>query len=116
MEKPTSTAKPPEINYAIKLSKLYLTSRATQDAVVSKAIALLSDYLRIVDKNVAFPELAFPISRSLKSYSKKCRVSQWSSATKALSQKLDKQIEEIIRLRENISGAPFELKDQQVKK
>lgn len=116
MEKPTSTAKPPEINFALKLSKLYLTSRSVQDAVVSKAIALLSDYLRILDKNVAFPELAFPISRSLKNYSKKCKVSQWSMATKTLAQKLDKQIEEIIRARESLTGAPYELKNQEVKK
>lgn len=116
MEKPTSTAKPPDVNYSIKLSKLYLTSRAAQDAVVSKAIALLSDYLHLLDKNVAFPELAFPISRSLKNYSKRCKVSQWSIATRALSQKLDKQVEEVIRARESITGAPYELKKQEVRK
>lgn len=65
---------------------------------------------------MAFPELAYPISRSLKNYSKKCKVVQWSMATKALSQKLDKQVESLIRSRENLTGAPFEMKDQGAKK
>ena len=37
-------------------------------------------------------------------------------ATKALSQKLDKQVESLIRSRENLTGAPFEMKDQGAKK
>ena len=82
--------------------------------MVSKAIALLSDYLHVLDKNVAFPEVAFPISRSLKSFAKKCKVSQWSMACKTLAQKLDKQIDEIMRVRESLTGAPYELKKETV--
>ena len=93
----------------------HIEARAVQDVVVTKAIALLTDYLRLLEKNVAYPELAYPIARSLKSYSKKCRVSQWSSATRALSQKLDKQSESIVRIRESISGAPMDLKNPNVK-
>ncbi len=115
MEKPSSTAKPPELEYCVRLSKTLLDSRAVQDIIVSKAIAMLSDYLRLMENNIAFPELAYPIARSLKSYSKKCRVSQWSSATKALSQKLEKQIESIVRIREGISGAPKDLQNPNVK-
>ena len=114
MEKPSNTSKPPELNYCIRLSKTLLESRAGP-VVVTKAIALLTDYLRLLEKNVAYPELAYPIARSLKSYSKKCRVSQWSSATRALSQKLDKQSESIVRIRESISGAPMDLKNPNVK-
>lgn len=110
------TAKPPDINFAIKVSKLFVNARSVQDALVSRAIALLADYLRLLEKNVAFPELAFPIARSLKMYSKKCRVSQWSNASRALSQKLDKQIEEILRAREAIAGAPKDLENPTVKK
>ena len=77
---------------------------------------MLSDYLHLFDHSVAFPELAYPISRSLKNYSKKCKVVQWSMATKTLSQKLDKQVENLIRSRENLTGAPFEMKDQGAKK
>ena len=77
---------------------------------------MLSDYLHLFDHSVAFPELAYPISRSLKNYSKKCKVVQWSMATKTLSQKLDKQVENMIRSRENLTGAPFEMKDQGAKK
>ena len=114
MEKPSNTSKPPELNYCIRLSKTLLESRAVQDVVVTKAIALLTDYLRLLEKTVAYPELAYPIARSLKSYSKKCRVCQWSSATRALSQKLDKQSESIVRIRESISGAPLDLKNPNV--
>ena len=67
-----------------------------------------------MEKNVAFPELAYPIARSLKMYAKKCKVSQWSTATKALAQKLEKQIESVIRAREKITGAPGDLKDTKV--
>ena len=99
MEKPGHvTAKPPDTNFAIKISKTFLTSRAVQDALVSRAIALL----------------AYPIARSLKMYAKKCKVSQWSTATKALAQKLEKQIESVIRAREKITGAPGDLKDTKV--
>ena len=115
MEKPSSTAKPPELEYCVRLSKTLLYSRAVQDIIVSKAIAMLSDYHRLMENNIAFPELAYPIARSLKCYSKKCRVSQWSSATKALSQKLEKQIESIVRIREGISGAPKDLQNPNAK-
>ena len=115
MEKPGhTTAKPPDTNFAIKISKTFLSSRAVQDALVSRAIALLADYLKLMEKDVAFPELAYPIARSLKMYAKKCKVSQWSSATKALAQKLEKQIEGVIRAREKIVGAPGDLKDTKV--
>ena len=115
MEKPGHvTAKPPDTNFAIKISKTFLTSRAVQDAQVSRAIALLADYLKLMEKNVAFPELAYPIACSLKMYAKKCKVSQWSTATKALAQKLEKQIESVIRAREKITGAPGDLKDTKV--
>ena len=52
MEKPGHvTAKPPDTNFAIKISKTFLTSRAVQDALVSRAIALLADYLKLMEKN-----------------------------------------------------------------
>lgn len=114
MEKPSSTAKPPELEYCVRLSKTLLDSRAVQDIIVSKAIAAVG-LPPVMENNIAFPELAYPIARSLKSYSKKCRVSQWSSATKALSQKLEKQIESIVRIREGISGAPKDLQNPNVK-
>ena len=116
MEKPAhTTAKPPDVNFAIKISKVFLNSRAVQDAIVSRALALLADYLHLLEKNVAFPELVYPIARSLKNYSKKCRVSQWSSASKALAQKLEKQLQVVIRAREEIVGAPLELKNANIK-
>ena len=106
MEKPAPlTAKPPHVNFAIKVSKTFVGSRAVQDTIVSRAVALLADYMKLLEKEVAFPEVAYPVARSLKAYAKKCRVSQWSSATRALSQKLEKQIESMIRAREAITGS-----------
>lgn len=104
MEKPGHvTAKPPDVNFAIKISKMFITSRTVQDAIVSRAVALLADYMGLLEKEVAFPEVAYPVARSLKAYSKRCRVSQWSNATRALAQKLEKQIESVIRARESLS-------------
>ena len=114
-EKHTNTAKPPDMVYALRIPKPFMSSRLVQDMLVSKAISMLSDYLRLYEKNVAFPELAYPISRLLRTYTKKCSVSQWSSATKALAQKLEKQIDAVIRARESITGPPKDLKNPNVK-
>lgn len=114
--KTTNTAKPPDVRFLTRIPKAFLTSRPVQDALVSKAIALLADYFKLFEQNVAFPELAYPVVRSLKTYAKHCRVSQWSTATKALAGKLGKQIEMVIREREAISGSPMELKNTEVKK
>ena len=112
----TTTAKPPDVRFLTRIPKTYLASRPVQDAVISKAIALLADYFKLYERHVALPELAYPVARSLKAYAKKCRVSQWSAATKALATKLEKQIEAVIREREGISGSPMELKNVQVEK
>ena len=116
LAKSTTTAKPPDVRFLTRIPKTYLASRPVQDAVISKAIALLADYFKLYERHVALPELAYPVARSLKAYAKKCRVSQWSAATKALATKLEKQIEAVIREREEISGSPMELKNVQVKK
>lgn len=116
LAKPTTTAKPPDVRFLTRLPKAFVASRPVQDALVSKAIALLADYFKLFERSVAFPELAYPVARSLKAYAKRCKVSQWSSAAKALAAKLMKQAEEVIREREGIAGSPMQMQNKQVER
>ena len=116
LAKPTTTAKPPDVRFLTRLPKAFVASRPVQDALVSKAIALLADYFKLFERSVAFPELAYPVARSLKAYAKRCKVSQWSSAAKALATKLMKQAEEVIREREGIAGSPMQMQNKQVER
>ncbi|KAF2767016.1 Noc2-domain-containing protein [Teratosphaeria nubilosa] len=65
-----STLKPLEFDTSIRAAKSYLRTRTYQDGTGEQVAELLSEFLAIWSKNIAFPELALPIIIALKRWLK----------------------------------------------
>jgi nucleolar complex protein 2 len=72
MRKPpkSSTLKSLDFNTAIRAAKSYLRTRVYQDGVGEQVADLLSEFFVLWTKNIAFPELSFPIVVMLKRWLK----------------------------------------------
>lgn len=64
------TLKPLDFNIAIRAPKSYLRTRVYQDGVAEQAQELLSEFFLLWTKNIAFPELALPVTVMLKRWLK----------------------------------------------
>ena len=67
--KPT-TLKPVDFNTTIRAPKSYLRTRTYQDGVAEQVQELLSEFFYIWTKNIAFPELALPVTVMLRRWLK----------------------------------------------
>nr|POE52304.1 nucleolar complex protein 2 [Quercus suber] len=72
MRKPPKAAslKPLDFETSIRASKAYLRTRVYQDGVGEQVVELLSEFLVLWARNVAFPELATPVIIMLKRWIK----------------------------------------------
>lgn len=64
------TLKPLDFSIAIRAPKSYLRTRIYQDGVAEQAQELLSEFFVLWAKNIAFPELALPVTVMLKRWLK----------------------------------------------
>ncbi|CZT17576.1 related to nucleolar complex protein 2 [Ramularia collo-cygni] len=64
------TLKPLDFSIAIRAPKSYLRTRIYQDGVAEQAQELLSEFFLLWTKNIAFPELALPVTVMLKRWLK----------------------------------------------
>lgn len=64
------TLKPLDFSIAIRAPKSYLRTRIYQDGVAEQAQELLSEFFVLWSKNIAFPELALPVTVMLKRWLK----------------------------------------------
>lgn len=64
------TLKPLDFSVAIRAPKSYLRTRIYQDGVAEQAQELLSEFFLLWTKNIAFPELALPVTVMLKRWLK----------------------------------------------
>ncbi|KAL9070487.1 MAG: hypothetical protein Q9157_005785, partial [Trypethelium eluteriae] len=65
-----STLKPLDFSLAIKAAKPYLRTRVYQDGVAEQLAELLTEFFVLYAKNIAFPELALPVTVMLKRWLK----------------------------------------------
>ena len=100
------TGKPLDFSSSLKVSKQVLNARQTQDALVSKVIALLYSELDIYKYNIAYPELIVPITMNLRKFTTKCRVPRWTTMIKGLIQSCDKHAHTILAKRANVDWSP----------
>lgn len=103
--------KMPDIEYTLRVSDDYLKYRPVQDLLVNKSITLLTEYVNEYHQHITYPELCYPIIHRLRRCMKECRVSTWNASMKSLIQRMEKQMNVIMRERESISGAPKDIKE-----
>lgn len=65
-----STLKPLDFSTNIRAPKSYLRTRVYQDGVAEEVVELLSEFLVLWSKNIAFPELSLPVVVMLKRWLK----------------------------------------------
>jgi nucleolar complex protein 2 len=115
MKKPpkSSTLKPLDFSTCIRAPKAYLRTRVYQDGVGEEVAELLSEFLVLWTKNIAFPELSLPVVVMLKRWLKE--VSSRTSGNKntkinqviaLLVQKIEANSRWIERSRSTIAFAP----------
>ncbi|KAI9763593.1 MAG: Nucleolar Complex 2 protein [Geoglossum simile] len=82
-KKPKSTTlKPIDFSTAIRASKLYLRTRVYQDGLGEQVVELLGDCFVLWAKSIAFPELALPVTVTLKRWLREVSGSSTKSKTK----------------------------------
>jgi len=115
MKKPPkpSTLKALEFGTAIRATKAYLRTRIYQDGVGEQVAELLSEFFVLWAKNIAFPELALPVSvmlkRWVKSMAKKSsgnRNAKVNSLMALLVQKLEANATWVEEKRTKVDFAP----------
>lgn len=110
-----STLKPLDFNTTIRAAKSYLRTRVYQDGVGEQVVELLSEFLVLWAKNIAFPELALPITILLKRWlrdvqsrvqGKGNKNSKLNSAVQVLVQKVEANVRWIEERRVKVEFSP----------
>ena len=108
-----STLKPLDFSSAIKVPKSYLRTRIYQDGVGEEVVELLSEFLGLWSRNIAFPELALPVIVALKRWVKERarksvgnRNNKLNSSVALLLQKLELNSQWIEAKRAKVDFAP----------
>ncbi|KAJ4292679.1 Nucleolar Complex 2 protein [Kalmusia sp. IMI 367209] len=117
MPKP-STLKALDFSTSIRATKAYLRTRIYQDGVGEQVAELLSEFFVLWSKNIAFPELALPVSVMLKRWVKTMgkksssnRNPKINSLLALLVQKLEANAKWIEERRAKVDFAPNERAD-----
>lgn len=113
--KPT-TLKPLDFNTTIRAPKSYLRTRTYQDGVAEQVQELLSEFFYIWTKNIAFPELALPVTVMLRRWLKEVNQrgkgkggnnnTKINSAVQLLVQKLEANSKWVEEKRAKVEFAP----------
>lgn len=96
-----------------KANNMTHTSLATclfaQESAISAALEALARHMCLWASSISFPEMAFPITAKLRTFSKSCRVDRFRKKVKLLVQAIDDNAAYIIQRRSKECVAPKDL-------
>ncbi|GIZ42275.1 hypothetical protein CKM354_000555000 [Cercospora kikuchii] len=111
-----ATLKPLDFNTTIRAPKSYLRTRTYQDGVAEQVQELLSEFFVMWTKNIAFPELALPVTVMLRRWLKEAnqrgkgkggnKNTKINSAIQLLVQKLETNAKWVEERRAKVEFAP----------
>jgi len=105
-KKPTSTQKPPDFKTTLKISKVQLHSKGTQDLMIENVFELLLDHFSVHSCSIGFPELIFPTCHQIKRVIKSSKVVKLNKDMRQLVDRLNEQAKYITARRSNVTFAP----------
>lgn len=104
-----STERILEVDVTLKVSKGLVGTKVYQDNIFNSAMDLLIEYLSTYSGAVAFPELAFPVLVSLRSFKKESKQPYFVKEVKVLIEKLECIIQAILKKRDLLNVSPLDV-------
>jgi len=95
--------KPLDFLCMLKLSKVQLAEQGFKDGLLDHLYELLLDYFNIESHKIGFPELALPTIIKLKSFLKKCKVSNYCKQIRQILEKVEENSKFINNKRKGIT-------------
>jgi len=95
-----------DFDHNIKANNAYLGTRTYQQGVCEQFIDLVGEYFAIYSKSISFPELATPVTISLRRYIKTNRNVKFNKQLSNLVEKLNQNIDFIQLKRANVEFSP----------
>jgi nucleolar complex protein 2 len=97
---------PTPLAFMIKAGPASLDTRATQEALVSRAFELLGDALRAHFCTLALPEVAAAPLAALRAYAAQCRVPPWKARARAIVEAVAAEAARVAAARAGVTGSP----------
>lgn len=95
-----------DFDHNIKANSAYLGSRMYQQGVCEQFVDLIGEYFVLYSKSISFPELATPVTISLRRYIKSSKNVKFNKQLSNLVEKLNQNIEFIQQKRSNVEFSP----------
>lgn len=95
-----------DFDHNIKANSAYLTTRVYQQGVCEQFVDLASEYLVLYCKSISFPELATPVTISLRRYIKTSKNVKFNKQLSQLVEKLNQNAEFIQQKRSTVEFGP----------
>lgn len=98
--------KAPDFEYTIRVSKAYLGTKVYQDGVCDQIVDLFGEFFALHSKSVAFPELAIPVTITLRRFTKRSKNPRFNKQLLRLVERLEENAKFIQQKRNKISFGP----------
>lgn len=95
-----------DFDHNIKANSAYLGTRMYQQGVCEQFVDLVGEYFVLYSKSISFPELATPVTISLRRYIKSSKNVKFNKQLSNLVEKLNQNIEFIQQKRANVEFSP----------
>lgn len=101
-----STEAPPNFMYLVKLPSNSINSAVVRDSIINQSILTLRHNIEIYRYHVAFPEYSYIISKRLKLFNKKAKVSKWRDLTRTLLGQIEEYVNFCKQHRNSLNQPP----------
>ncbi|CCH43849.1 Nucleolar complex protein 2 [Wickerhamomyces ciferrii] len=95
-----------DFDHNIKVNSAYLGTRTYQQGVTEQFIDLVGEYFVLYSKSISFPELATPVTISLRRYIKTSKNVKFNKQLSNMVEKLNQNTEFIQQKRSNVEFGP----------